>query len=110
MTCSLSFVPFSPNVARALSQPHWLGLQANGKARRDRVDKLVAQGDDFSRAGTPAIDERKCVTAGDSCVAERIALMKAGALDQPCRRKLYLAVLRRISGNAPLFNAELLGQ
>ena len=50
------------------------------------------------------------MAAGDSCVAERIALVKAGALDQPRRRKLYLAVLRRISGNASLFNAEFLGQ
>src|ERR1700722_15238354 len=91
-----------------LSQPDRLRLEANSKARRNRIDDPVAQCHDFSGARSPTVDERKRVAAGDSRIAQRVAFAKARPLNQPRSGDLYLAVLGRIGRNALLFDAQLL--
>ncbi len=89
---------------KLLSQPDWLGFQADGEARCHRCDDLIAQGSHLGCTGATAIDQSKRMAAGDSSFAKDITLGKAGPLDQPGSGELYLALLRRIGRDALLLD------
>ena len=81
----------------------------DAEPRLDFVLDAVAEGDDISGCGVPAIDERKSVAGGDSSLAEGESFVEAGAFEQPCGGELDLAVRGGPVGDGSGIQVELGG-